>query len=185
MRKTNNQPDWFETTVATMKSGMEEMRSKFHARCMCDVRDRFELIEQQLKANGYDAKIVAPFPRGTMSKADYRRAQAFYYEVRSFFAPLTVEPHRDIVVARHNVNEIIRNQAAQMVAQYFDGFVNKLALKIGKPVKQVTVTGSLWENSELRAMTVSGELQIWHTHCIFNRSTLGKIFNQWPTRQVS
>lgn len=44
--------------------------------------------------------------------------------------------------------------------------------------------GGVWFQSELDVVTVAGERQTWRTKMIFNVSCLGKVFNQWPTRQV-
>ncbi len=85
--------------------------------------------------------------------------------------------------------EKIAEQAAKMAKDALAGFCEKLAGKIDATgIAAVTVKyfGGInpwgWTH-----VLVNGDLtpnQIWRTKMIVNISCLGKVFNQWPTRQV-
>jgi len=81
-------------------------------------------------------------------------------------------------------SEEYANREAQMAGDSYDSWVYKLVQKIGKPVTQADVTGDPWTGSTISVTTNDGEQQIWDTKMIINRSKLGKMFNQFPTRRV-
>lgn len=80
-----------------------------------------------------------------------------------------------------NVNETKTRQAA---FNNFDRYLSKLAQKITARILSGTLKGSLWVGSCLRVQTEAGE-QRWETKCIFNQSSRGTLFHQWPTRLIS
>lgn len=65
----------------------------------------------------------------------------------------------------------------------YDSFIKKMIQKIGEPVTDAKLEGSIWENATLTVTTVSGETQVWKTKIIINFSKFGKMFNQFPTRR--
>lgn len=76
--------------------------------------------------------------------------------------------------------EKVRKQASDN----HDAFVAKLTSKIGAPVLSASLFGDhVWDFSNLTVETAEGR-QIWRTQMIVNCSVLGKLFNQWPSRQV-
>lgn len=67
----------------------------------------------------------------------------------------------------------------------FNGYLAKLALKnVEKIISVDSLTGNLWSGSLLSVVVESQATVVWETKCILNISSLGKLFNQWPTRRV-
>ncbi len=89
---------------------------------------------------------------------------------------------------RAQAGRVVRNVDPKEVSANayaaFDGYMAKLAIKITEKIESAELVGSLWNGSNLRVRTAAGE-QVWHTHCIINRSVYGKLFNQWPTRRIN
>jgi hypothetical protein len=67
----------------------------------------------------------------------------------------------------------------------FEAYVAKLNAKIGAKVEKAVLEGSPWNGSYLTVYIDGQDTQVWNTKVIVNVSKLGKLFNQWPTRQVS
>lgn len=64
----------------------------------------------------------------------------------------------------------------------FEAYVAKLTKKVGE-CDAVEYTGALWNRSQLKVR--KGDVtEVWMTRVIVNVSSLGKLFNQWPTRKV-
>lgn len=75
-------------------------------------------------------------------------------------------------------------KARQAASDAHDAFVAKLTAKIGAPVLSASLKGShVWDFSDL-TVEIEGGRQVWRTQMIVNCSVLGKLFNQWPSRQV-
>lgn len=73
---------------------------------------------------------------------------------------------------------------ATAAGESYDSWVYKLVQKIGKPVADAEVSGDPWTGSTITVTTRDGEQQKWNTQMIINRSKLGKMFNQFPTRRA-
>lgn len=73
----------------------------------------------------------------------------------------------------------------KLAKQEFDSFIHKMALKLGAPViAEVSLYGSIWDNCHITFALVTGEKRSLITRVILNRSKLGRLFNQWPTRDT-
>lgn len=88
-----------------------------------------------------------------------------------------------------DAEETIAREAAAAAEAALAGYCAKLAGKVDREgmgaVRSVTCsTANIWDNSVLTVATEKGD-QVWHTKVIWNRSVLGKQFNQWPTRRVA
>ena len=80
------------------------------------------------------------------------------------------------------VEEYVADARKDAAAQY-DSFIAKLNAKIG-PATVARLEGNhVWSYSFLFVETASGS-QCWKTQMIINRSKLGKLFNQFPSRKV-
>lgn len=67
----------------------------------------------------------------------------------------------------------------------FNAYVFKLATKItGVKAARLADSTAIWRGSTLIVTMNDGTEQRWVTTMILNRSVLGKLFNQWPTRRV-
>jgi len=136
--------------------------------------------------SGADLNVVAPYPRSNMSRRDYLAAQAYRNLITRLFET-TREGylHTSPVIIgerRPDSAKAILAQAAADAAASFDAYVAKLTGKIGD-CTSAEVSGLLWFGSTLTVTKNDGTTQRWNTKQIVNCSILGKLFNQWPTRQ--
>lgn len=67
----------------------------------------------------------------------------------------------------------------------FTQYVAKLTGKIGETTAASINASPLWNGSILTITKPDGSVETWKTTMIINCSSLGKLFNQWPTRRVS
>lgn len=131
------------------------------------------IIEKKntLKERG-GVNAIAPEPQRGLFSTDYK-AYKNATTLRTFWS----------FVDRVDVDEYVSEEAKAAGASY-DAWTHKLVQKIGKPVTQAQVSGDPWHGSYITVKTKDGEEQSWHTKMILNRSKLGKMFNQFPTRRV-
>jgi len=157
------------------------------AKCAAET---IEKVREDLAAANWNVEAVAPYPRGqTVSRADYRQSVAKYNFYRSLVIGRSDQGYRhdgdpylvdmSPSKAERFIEECKRNAAAQ-----YEEYVAKLIRKVGEVTEAKLIGTSVWFKSELDVMTAAGEFQTWRTKMIVNVSVLGKVFNQWPTRQV-
>lgn len=163
-------------------------RAAYMNRIVEAYRRQLEQMIERVKAAGMDLSQVAPYPKSTMSRREYKVAQSAYNYYRRYFTP--VDGTRrwngpEIVVLNNDAVERTIEHATREANTCFDGYVLKLLSKIGKNVKTATLVGPLWEGSMLTVECQDGEKQVWTTKVIINCSCLGTLFNQWPTRRSS
>lgn len=177
-------------------AAMAGPRGEYKIRCIQHLNEIVAEITAKLEPHGFDIEKAFPYPEVNVSRSFAVRAHEARRLAEKFFK--IVSSHRvpnstrmatrgtpvTIVAIRDDLAEVIDVAADRMVADYFDGYTFKLSKKIGKPIKTADLKGSLWTNCTLTIECEDGDKQVWHTHCIFNRSCLGKVFNQWPTRKV-
>jgi hypothetical protein len=151
--------------------------------------EAIEAVRAALAAANWDVNAVAPYPSSRLSRADYRQGHAKYDffrslvdfrkdgEYRRFGDPLfcDMSPSK----AEAFIESCKRNAAAQ-----YEAYVAKLISKVGEVTEAQLRGTAVWFQSELDVVTAAGERQTWRTKMILNVSCLGKMFNQWPTRQV-
>lgn len=102
------------------------------------------------------------------------------------------------VCLREDVAARIDAEAKQFALAYVQGYAAKLAVKTGEviandfagfaPVLCWVTSNDLWRNSvayiKLHDASKAEVVLTFHTQIIWNRSCLGKVFNQYPTRRV-
>ena len=140
---------------------------------------------QALELDGWDLNVVAPLPKSNLSRAAYlaqksRRnsIEALVERVatsRLMSAPCTVRLHPG-KVARYI------DDARATASASVDAFVTKLSDKVGDIVSATSDGAPVWNGSILTVVKADGTVERWHTKMIVNVSSLGKLFNQWPTR---
>ncbi len=93
---------------------------------------------------------------------------------------------------RDDIDEFLLGKAESLSREIVAEFAAKLAGKIDRErapsasVVSVSVSSpDFWSHSIAKVVLSDGSAQVWETHVILNRSCLGKVFNQWPTRRVS
>ena len=131
-------------------------------------KEKLEKMNQLKAGGGID--VFAPKPDSNKRGTDeYKRAE----NKRAYFLGL-------IAVKKSGFVKFNKDAARQ---DYLN-WVSKMTGKISKPMKSATMTGSPWINSIISITTVDDETQVWYTKMIINQSKLGKLFNQFPTRQA-
>lgn len=145
-------------------------------------------VREELAAARNDLNIAAPYPNSSrVSRVEYHVMHA----KRSLFLSLTKEPvpsyrpHGPKIVEMNEVR-IPRfiQEAREEAAASYDAFVAKLIAKIGA-VETATLSGrGVWSHSIVAVVKTDGSKENWKTQQILNVSSLGKVFNQWPTRKV-
>jgi hypothetical protein len=177
-----------ENVDKTLREAMSQPRREYHNYYENALRKQLMTLHAEFEKNGMDRQIVAPYPASNLSRTAYFMAKDKYEFASRFYRNANVsqgwlQPCPVVQITEAEIDAKLDQMAAEATAKHFDGYIIKLADKIGKPIKVATLVGSLWSDSTLRITTKDGEKQEWHTQCIFNTSCLGKIFNQWPTRR--
>lgn len=144
-------------------------------------------VEARLVANGMDLNTAFPRPNTNMSRKDYIAMKAAHDKAASLVRPLqSVRRDGEPLIVEMNQDriarfiEIIKADAASQ----FDAYVRKLEKKVGQADSAEIDNAPLWDGSIL-TVRVAGEVQRWKTQMILNVSSLGTLFNQWPTRKVA
>lgn len=169
-----------ETAIATQREGAI---AQSVAR-MSDLIDR-ELAK--LNAAGGSLRELYARPRATDGAAKYKEQQARRSFIQAITAPLEVIATYDGPELRARDEKKIqamRDLAAKDAAAAFDAYVSKLTGKVGAGVVSAECVGNLWQESRLTVTRDNGAVEVWKTQMIINFSALGKVFNQWPTRQI-
>lgn len=149
-----------------------------------------ERARVELEAADWDVSELAPRPHTWMSREEYKRTQAR----RDFFAALT--EYADGALTLHDRNRRVWSdkgaagllkQAEEAAVASYDAYVAKLVAKVGEATAaelSPASDGNLWEYSILRVVGTDGVERRWKTQRIVNWSGLGKMFFQWPTREL-
>lgn len=133
-----------------------------------------------LKHNGDLDKLV-PIPEDI--KYDSHEYQALTM-ARGYYISITNNFAGRLSLSDTKVEEEVQ-KTRQAAGFQFDAFVAKLNAKINDVVLTAELSGDPWNYSTLVVETKNKGRQVWQTKIIVNVSKLGKLFNQWPTRQVS
>lgn len=178
-----------QTTFALLQSALVPTESLLRVEYARQLTAQCDKILAELAEDGWDAEKRYGYPSSNMSRLNYC-SQKRRYELchqytegtqvsRSFCDPDIRRPRADNAAR-------IAKQADEMAHAALEGYCAKLARKIeatGVEVVSIKYVGGLnpwgWTH-----VLVNGGEQIWRTKMIINVSCLGKLFNQWPTRQV-
>lgn len=142
----------------------------------------------ELEAAGWDAKKVAPYPKNTLSRPAYIQAQNKYRMVRKLtrwvnHSEASIPSNPEIVAPHAPALEEFAQEAREDASAQYSAFIAKLEAKVGAHTSATLQGNHVWSHSILTVETPQGQ-QTWKTQQIINVSKLGKVFNQWPTRQV-
>lgn len=177
-----------EATIQALNTALATFKTEYLEQVKEVAIKTYQKMTDELTANGWDKEKVAPYPKAwSMSKMDYRAAVSKHERISRFFKSVkscrnTNEPN--IVKEIPGARDLLIEEYQQDALASFDSYVQKLAAKIGKEVLTASIFGSMWKYSILTVTTPEG-MEKWKTQCIINRSSLGRLFNQWPTRKYS
>lgn len=167
--------------IKIFESHLEEYKKMAETRAKEFIKDKLAV----LKKAGWDLNKVAPYPRST--SGNYQQQLALHQFYSSITSP-------NVLGARSPKDPDIRKENTSLTKRYIDmnvkaaeesyrGFMQKMISKIGKPVVDASMTGSIWTGATLSVTTNDGEKQVWHTQMILNFSKYQKMFNQFPSRR--
>lgn len=166
-------------------------------------------LRQQL-AETVDLLHVHDYSTLLANPADYREASSFDRHAKfTAWNKLDRQIRRwfsvdsgGLASLRPDNGHRISRDAEQFALAYVQGYAAKLAVKTGEviandsafagwaPVGATVSTANLWSDSIAEiALATAGGMQgrviRFHTQIIWNRSCLGKVFNQYPTRRAA
>ncbi len=187
MPKSTSTKPGENASLAVLKAATAQIREEYINRYVQLALIELELFRKGLAEVGMDADKFAPYPDGNMDRSTYRQAERKYRRVRSYFRAIKGcrgmrEP--EIVVEIEGASDRLVDAATESANGLVDAYLIKLLGKIGKPVAQAETNGNIWDYAILTVVCADGEEQVWRTNCILNRSCLGTLFNQWPTRRT-
>ena len=173
-------------TIDIIRAAVEPLRAEAIARAERAVLRWVQRTTEDIAAAGGDIEQIAPRPHGRMSREEYRAASAHRAAILGIARDVAnvVGRMRRVVVVDPTLVDRLIEQTRDEASSSFDGYVAKLAGKVGT-IRSASICGAtLWHGSTLTVETEAGEVQRWRTTQIVNVSSLGKLFNQWPTRRL-
>jgi hypothetical protein len=182
---------------ATLAAALADTRANYISRICVILEAAADNAFATLAQHGWDLYKAAPSPRHDAPRSVRLSAFARQQELERFTSVDGLRPHSygtNYRCRRSDLAEFIKCEAERIGGHNFDSFVCKLTGKIEAAAKTegndnplidtAILKGLLWDGCTL-TVTLNGGTQTWVTQCIINRSVLGKLFNQWPTRRSS
>lgn len=173
----------------TIAEAVEPLRAAAMDRAEQFARSYVIRLMSELEAAGWDARIAAPYPSSSRTtRSEYLAAQSKYQIVRKLtrwanHSVACIPSNPEIVVPHEESIERFIQEARQDADAQYSAFIAKLEAKVGTHTAAELLGNHVWDYSILTVETPAGR-QNWKTQQIINVSKLGKVFNQWPTRQA-
>lgn len=174
---------------------MQEARADALAKVKA-ITDKIEEILGKY-SDTFDIRKVAPCPewhsvkhRDPEVRKAYDAACRWEGKVESITTPTNNEPYyyylkdepKPVKIDENKISDMVV-RAQEFAALDFEAYVYKLVDKIGDHESaSLSPMQGLWTHSMLTITKKDGTIQQWETKRIINRSCLGKLFFQWPTR---
>tara|TARA_R110000823_G_scaffold200078_2_gene331096 strand:- start:1289 stop:2281 length:993 start_codon:yes stop_codon:yes gene_type:complete len=166
--------------IKIFESHLNEYKHVAEQRAREFVKGRLEF----LKKHDWDIDKAAP----RSSYNNYKMVQ----QTRATLSSLTkskksslMRGEPDIRIPDNTKIEHFVKLNVQSAEEAYRDFMQKMIGKIGKPVIDAKMTGSIWTNALLTVTTDDGDQQVWNTKMILNFSKYQKMFNQFPSRRKS
>lgn len=157
------------------------------ARSVAAMEKRVAEAVKALEEANWDAQIVAPYPKSNCSRGEYQARLAYYNFIRSItnYTKATRRMNEPEIRVYDEVRvKVLLQKAREFAAAEYESYVAKLNAKIGEVEKAELLGNSVWNYSILVVTKKDGTVERWKTQIIVNVSSLGKLFNQWPTRKM-
>lgn len=165
---------------------VEPQRAIAIERAIGFAKQSLDAMKSKLEAAEWNLDLVAPYPKSGMGRPAYVAAKSLRtrYEMvtRSTGSRIRLGDPTIVVWAQDKADRFIEAARDASNAE-FDAYIVKLTMKVGEAT-DAQLTGSLWSYSILTVTKPDGATERWSTQQILNVSSLGKVFNQWPTRKV-
>lgn len=144
-------------------------------------RESVRQAAEQVRIHNGDIDKMVPIPADLKWNSHEGEAVKL---ARSFFS-LICELHGGRLYINDAAVGLEVHKVRQSAGFEFDAYVYKLNEKINDATLKAELFGDPWSGSTLKVTTKNKGDQIWTTKIIVNVSKYGKLFNQFPTRQVS
>lgn len=197
-----------EKTYTALRAGLKQVEGHLSCAIYTSHRKHYDELLAKLTAAGFDLRVAFP---GERHPAHYSYRMADREEVFVYFQNReTYGLGHNFVDARPDlqndgqINAFILKRATREANDIVGSFCDKLAGKIDDEkhetqrvtLVEVKTAIDIWSGNELTVqlsapgvasgvVAVPKRSQVWNTKVIWNRSCLGNVFNQWPTRLVS
>ena len=165
--------------IKIFESHLQEYKDMAEKRAKEFVENRLDFLKK------HDWDLDKAVPR-TKSYQEYKMVE----QKRQVLSALTKSKHASRRYGDPDIREPDQVKIDHYVKLNVQGaedayrsFMQKMIEKIGKPVVDAKMTGSIWTNAVLTVTTNDGEQQVWNTKMILNFSKYQKMFNQFPSRR--
>ncbi len=178
-------------------AGLEPVRLHVYAEHLEGLKGEIQACRTLLKARNNVLRDHADLTG--IEKPGYRAANeahdALVRRINRWFYRSEGYDQNSIWAQRRDNPERIETSAQQFALAYVQGYAAKLAVKVGEYIAEKGLeqhekayechvsSNDLWRNSVATIRLASHHVK-FHTQIIWNRSCLGKVFNQYPTRRV-
>ena len=150
-------------------------------------RDLISRVFKKFAVASWDLAVVAPLPN--WSDPDYRKKKADrdgYLRIVKHLPGSRSPKDPEIVQMRDDEElEAFVESARKNASDQYDAFIVKLIGKCGEVADAQCEGSHVWGYSVLTVTDGQGKSTKWRTKSIINRSKLGLIFNQFPTRKIN
>lgn len=168
---------------------IEPLRADAQDAAEAAFRGNVQRVLDLLAQADWNLNVVAPGGHSRMTRANYMQAQAWRGLVTGMTQPdkarATLVESGYRLPDPERVERLVQG-VREDAASAFDAFGAKLVAKVGEDVTGASIEArsGVWVESTLTVL--KGEVvERWRTKRIINCSVLGKLFHQWPTRQVA
>jgi len=182
--------------------GLEPVRLHVYGQKKAGLETELSIITRLLADHGNNIDVACPKTYATLPlrSREWDDAYESYLtrvnNVRKWFT----FSYDGAAVLRLDNAERIESSAQQFALAYVQGYAAKLAVKTGeqiandpalagfRPLAASVSSTNLWRDSEATILLGKGEQRDnikFHTQIIWNRSCLGNVFNQYPTRRMA
>lgn len=170
----------------TIKEAVSPLKQAAEDRARSAITALIETTLADFAAAGNDLNAFAPYPNSGIGRKEYmirlQRRKFVESITSSFKSSLRFGEPYIRVPSTEGCERVINNTIEAAVAAY-DAYVAKLESKIGAVTEaNLSTIGGVWYDSKLTVVKLDNTTETWSTKCILNTSSLGKVFNQWPTR---
>lgn len=158
-------------------------------------RERVAAFAKRVETETNERDVLCPSPDerkywNKLSNAKYHQMladRAFMHSITRILPKVKQydykEPQR-CEIDPEAVEKAVRDER-EMASLQYDMFIVKLIGKIGDCLTAEIDGNHVWGLSRLTVHKVGDVKEIWKTQQIYNRSSLGKWFPQWPSRQIN
>lgn len=183
-------------------AGLEPVRAHVelqHTDALVALKNKYT---ETLAAHNWNPELVKAWRVGNPEAYNYFKAPTHFnafFKAGSRSGGRYGSPADNVCEKSRDEVEAYINKVAKLFAlAYVQGYAAKLAVKTGEviandfagfaPVLCWVTSNDLWRNSvayiKLHDASKAEVVLTFHTQIIWNRSCLGKVFNQYPTRRV-